>query len=190
MSYSHQIMNLFLPSEKKEAFKILILCVLVSLIEIGGIASIMPFVAVLSSPEMVETNQYLNMAYTYFDFDSTRQFLFFLGFIVLALLLISNALKAYTSWKKLNFSVMTGHSISMRLFEFYLYKPYVFFLSKKSSDLISLVLSEVSRVVTQVVLPAMDIIATAINAFAILLLLLFLPLSRLKYQMCHLIFQP
>ena len=173
MSYTRQIMNLFLPSEKKEAFKILILCVLVSLIEIGGIASIMPFVAVLSSPEMVETNRYLNMAYAYFDFENTRQFLFFLGFIVLALLLISNALKAYTSWKKLNFSVMTGHSISMRLFEHYLYKPYVFFLDKKSSDLISMSLSEVSRIVTQVVMPAINIIATAINAIAILMLLLF-----------------
>ena len=47
---------------------------------VAGVASIMPFMAVVANPEVVENNKYLLWAYLTFGFNSLNSFLVFLGF--------------------------------------------------------------------------------------------------------------
>ena len=42
-----------------------------------GVASIFPLIAVLSSPEIIETNKYFNRVYQTLNFTSTNSFYFF-----------------------------------------------------------------------------------------------------------------
>ena len=65
-------------------------------IEMLGIASIMPFIAVLSTFELVETNTYLNSGFklaSNFGIETKNRFLFTLGIIVFLLLIISLVLR-------------------------------------------------------------------------------------------------
>ena len=72
--------NLFLGKrEKGNAFLLLLLSILTSLFEVAGIVSILPFMAVLSSPEIIDSNKYINLVYNYFNFTETNYFLVFLG---------------------------------------------------------------------------------------------------------------
>ena len=53
-----------------------------ALLEMIGVVSIMPFIAVLSNPNVVETNALLNKAFntvSKFGIDTNLKFLFFLG---------------------------------------------------------------------------------------------------------------
>jgi hypothetical protein len=77
-----QIFDLFNSSEKKSFFVLFTLIFFSSLIDLLGIASIFPLITVLSNPQIIETNNFLNYLYSFFkSFGGTSvyQFQFFLG---------------------------------------------------------------------------------------------------------------
>ena len=51
-------------------------------LETFGIVSIFPLVSVLSDPEIIQNNKYLNLTYEYFNFASIQSFLIFLTSLV------------------------------------------------------------------------------------------------------------
>ena len=57
-----------------------------AIMEMLGVASILPFIAVLSNPSIVESNSLLSLLYNqsrYFGVENLNQFLFFLGLVFL-----------------------------------------------------------------------------------------------------------
>ncbi|KAA6183915.1 hypothetical protein F2Q65_13970 [Thiohalocapsa marina] len=117
-----------------------------ALLDMLGVASIMPFMAVLADPGLVETNAVLNTAYaaaSNFGVETPEQFLFVLGIGVFVLLVSSLAFKALTTYAQLRFTLMREYSIGKRLVEGYLHQPYSWFLNRHSADLGKTILSEV-----------------------------------------------
>ena len=66
---------------------------------------------------------------------------------------------------------MRGYSISCRLLDVYLRRPYVWFLNNHSADLGKSVLSEVQQVVGGVMTPGLRLLAKSATVAAIVLLL-------------------
>jgi ATP-binding cassette, subfamily B, bacterial PglK len=154
--------------------------VLMAFVETLGVASIMPFIAVLSNPDVVVSNRHLAGTYHLLGFESTNQFLVFLGVATFLLLLGSTALRAITLWAQLRFTNFQNHALSCRLVEGYLAQPYHWFLDKNSSGIAANVLSEVSNVINGAYFPAMMFIANAfIATFLIALLLIVDPVLSL-----------
>ena len=77
-------------SFRTRVFMIFLLTILMAVMEIIGIASIAPFMAVVSSPEIIQQNEYLNLAFNYFNFNGVNDFLISLGFLVILILLFNN----------------------------------------------------------------------------------------------------
>jgi ATP-binding cassette, subfamily B, bacterial PglK len=67
---------------------------------------------------------------------------------------------------------MRGYSISSRMLRGYLFQPYTWFLHRHSADLGASVLSEVTQVITQAMVPAMKMLAQAAVAVFVLALLI------------------
>lgn len=166
------IIKLLDKKEKKEAVGILFLTIIMALFEMIGVASILPFMAVLSSPEIIETNRYLAMGQDIFNFQTSHDYLVFLGLAAFACLIAGNAIKALTRWKTINYSIMTGHTISSRLFYQYLHQPYDFFLKNNSSDLSKNILVEVHMLVSNVIAPMVDVVSRLIVIAAIVFILM------------------
>lgn len=160
------------PAERRRARLLFMLMLLVALVEVFGVASIMPFVALLSNPEVVETNKYLAAIYAYFAFESTTQFLTLLGGLVFTLFLSSLALKALSTYAILTFSSMRSHAFSYRLLEGYLSSPYQFFLGRNTAELSKTLFSEVSEVVSGILMPALRLCSGGIVALLMIILLL------------------
>ena len=74
-----KLIALLTPAEIRRAYILLAMVSIMAILEVIGIASIMPFMAMLANPEIIETNRLLNKVYTTFDFASSDRFLFFLG---------------------------------------------------------------------------------------------------------------
>jgi ATP-binding cassette, subfamily B, bacterial PglK len=72
--------------ERKLALLVFVLMFMVALFEAVGVASIMPFMAVLANPEVVESNRYLASIYDRLNFRSVDAFLFFLGIAFLVII--------------------------------------------------------------------------------------------------------
>jgi ABC-type bacteriocin/lantibiotic exporter with double-glycine peptidase domain len=167
-----KLLDLLTPSERKRTYMLLGMILTMALLDTIGVASIMPFMAVLANPELVETNALLYTAYTKLGFTEPRQFLFVLGMLVFVLLVVSLAFKALTTYAQLRFSLMREYSIGKRLVEGYLQQPYSWFLSRHSADLGKTILSEVGDVISNGVIPIMTLIAQGAVATALLALLI------------------
>jgi len=166
-------LNALLSSrERTRAKLVFVLMLVMAFMETLGVASIMPFVAVLANPQIVETNYYISKIYNTLGFSSVDSFLFLLGILVFVLFVSSLLFKALTTYAITRFSNMRLHSMACRLLSAYLRQPYEFFLGRNTSDMGKSILSEVSQVINGVILPSMKVISGSIVAISLLGLLL------------------
>ena len=166
--------------ERRNAILLFGMMLIMGLFEAVGVASIMPFVAVLSNPEIVHKNEQLAMVYEFLGFESTDAFLLFLGAASFFLLVGSLAFKALTHWAIARYVHMRNSSLSRRLLRKYLDRPYAWFLNRHSSDLGKSVLAEVNNVVNKALTPFLQILANlVVVAFLLILVFLVEPLVAL-----------
>ena len=170
-----KLLLLLTPIERRRAFLLLIMIIVMALIDTLGIASILPFMAVLTNPNIIDTNLILSNIFeasSGFGIYNHQDFIFALGIFVFLILLISLIFKTLTIYAQVRFVEMREYSIGKRLVEGYLHQPYSWFLSRHSADLGKTILSEVSSVISRGMKPCMELIANSIVAFAIIVLLI------------------
>jgi ABC-type multidrug transport system fused ATPase/permease subunit len=165
-------LRLISAGEKLQLYLLFAALVVVAGIDMIGIASIMPFMAVVSDPDVIETNRWLRLTYDFFGFTSVDGFLFFLGMLVFGLLVFGNVVKALTTWATLRFDNRLYATMAHRLLGSYLMRPYEFFLNRNSSEMGKNVLSEVRTVIAGFLTPAMQVLSNGMLAFCILALLM------------------
>lgn len=160
--------------EEKKRFGIIVLTsVMVAIIDVIGIASIMPFMAVVSNPKVINTNKYLNYIYKQLNFNTDNSFLVFLGFAVFTIMLLSNLFKTLSLWLELNFIHISVHNFSKRLLYRYLNQPYSFYLNQNTAILGKNILTEVFQTTHNVIKPCIQILSLTIVVTFVLGLLFF-----------------
>jgi ATP-binding cassette, subfamily B, bacterial PglK len=172
MNFFKKIIDLLDRHERKRAVLLLWMILVMAILDVIGVASIMPFIAVLADPQVVETNTILADIYRATGFNNKQDFLFFLGVMVFLFLLVSLGFKALTTYMQLNFTLMREYSIGKRLIEGYLNQPYTWFLSRNSSDLGKNILSEVQMVARDGMMPLINLIVQSFVVIAMLVMLL------------------
>jgi ABC-type multidrug transport system fused ATPase/permease subunit len=166
------ILALLDKREKRQLIFVLFAMLIMGLIELIGVGSISPFIAVVSNPEVIHTNKYLNIVYDYFQFASDNQFIIILGIGVIIVLALSN-LCIFTIISIIYvYSGKRKYSISMRLLEKYLRQPYVFYLNINTSDLSKNLLNDVHTFVYGVLQILLQLISSVIISIAIIALLI------------------
>jgi ATP-binding cassette, subfamily B, bacterial PglK len=150
---------LFDPREIRKIFLLLIGMIIMAVLEVVGIASVIPFISIVSDPKVIHSNEYLSFFYQYFSFSQDYKFLIATGVFLFTILILSNAFKLFMSWNLISFTTNSTHVISARLLKLYLTQPYEFFLIRNTSDLSKNILSEVDRAIAGVVMPIMESIS-------------------------------
>ena len=85
MQTFRKLMFLLTSKEQKRAALLLMMILIMALIDMIGIASILPFMAVLTNPQIIETNNLLNVIFTnskIFGIENDKDFLFAFGILV------------------------------------------------------------------------------------------------------------
>lgn len=160
------------PLDRKKVIYVLILVMGMTLIESVGVVSIMPFLAVLTNPDIVNTNNYINYIYTSLSFDSKKDFIIYLGCLSLGVVIFSTVFKIVTQYAISRFSSLQRHYFSTRLLKIYLAQDYEFFIEKNSSGLIKNILSEIDSLISGMILPALNIISYGLVLIAMISILL------------------
>ena len=170
-----KILFILTPRERKHASLLLIMILIMALLDTIGVASILPFMAVLTNPEIIETNIIINkmfQASSIFQIENHQQFIFALGILVFVLLVVSLTFKALTAYAQTRFGLMREYSIGKRLIEDYLKQPYDWFLSRHSANLGKTILSEVSMVIGNGIIPLMELISKSVIVISLIVLLI------------------
>ena len=175
-----KLLYLLTSYEKRKSMLLLCMMLILAFFEMLGVVSIMPFMAVLTSPDLIQTNPILNNFFYLskkFGVETNNQFLFVLGVSVFLLLMFSISFKALTNYAALRFTFMRQFSLGKRLIERYLHQPYSWFLNRHSADLGKNIISEVSHIVNQVLNPLLNLIQNIFITLAILIILILVNLN-------------
>ena len=168
MTTARKILDLLTPQERRRGLVVLAMVLLMALIETAGVASVMPFLAVLGNPEVVQTNQQLSWAYHALGFQSTQSFLLVLGIASFGIVVVGSLFRLMTQYALLRWANMRRHSVSQRLLAGYLRQPYEFFLGRNTADLSKSILSEVDELADNVFIPGIQFIAYTFTALVLI----------------------
>ncbi len=131
--------------ERREQRRVILTIVVLlasSLVQILGMGSILPFMAVLSTPEVIQSNQWLSALYENLGFTTESRFLFFLGLCSLGAVLFSNACLGLNQWTRVHLSASIQRRLEVTLFERYLHSPYLVHLRRSQAELKQNILHE------------------------------------------------
>jgi len=162
------------PHERKRAVLLLIIILIMAILDTIGVASILPFITILTNPSLIETNNILKNLFQASDIigvKTEKDFLFTLGILVFVLLVFSLAFKAFTTYVQTRFIHMLDYSIGKRLLEGYLSQPYSWFLNRNSAELGKNIFSEVGVIIGHGISPIINLIAQSMIIIALLALL-------------------
>lgn len=175
MQILKKILFLLTLREKKIASLLLAMTFIMALIDMIGVASIVPFVAVLTNPTLIETNSILNMMFqasNLLGIQNNKQFLFALGVLIFAILLFSFFFKSIVIYVQARFISMREYSIAKFVIEKYLHQPYSWFLNRHSAEIGKTILSETANIVSSGLSAVIDILTKSLIAIAIITLLI------------------
>jgi ABC-type multidrug transport system fused ATPase/permease subunit len=168
-----------LNREEKKNYIILFICIfLSSFLEILGLASILPFLFLVSNQQLLESSEYLNYLYTFSlnlkIISSENNFLLLFGFITLFFFFISVLSRIFTFRLVTQFSLNIENSISIRLVSGYLFKNYEWFLNKNISNIHRNILFLTREVVEKTIYPLVNLYSHLIIITIILIFLSFI----------------
>ncbi len=140
----------------------------ISILELAGVTSIAPYIAVVMDPGLIRENDILRNLYEAYSFETDRQFLIYLGMLVLLFVLVGNIFSIIVTWVITKYSQYTGQEFAVRLYRYFLHSPYSFHVENNSSELMSKISMETNRVTFHVIYPLMKINVKLITVVLIL----------------------
>lgn len=158
--------------ERRRCGLLLAMIIVTGFVNMAGVASVLPFLAVVADPDIISRDPRLAALYDLLAFEDTQRFLVVLAMGTFLALVVSQAVKAATTYALIRFSKMRNFTLSRRLLEGYLHQPYAWFLQQHSADLGKTVLSEVTEVVNRALVPALQFIAQAAVIIGLVALLI------------------
>jgi ABC-type multidrug transport system fused ATPase/permease subunit len=175
-----KILDLLGPSERRQFYGLATLTAVMGLTDAVAVASIIPFLAVVTNPDLIQQSRILNLLYSELGFASQNYFLGFLGIATFTVFLLGICIRIGTSYALTRFTRMRGLSLAMRLLTKYLAQPYSWYLTRHTSQLGRQVLMEVVEVVNGPIAATMRLMGNLFAAsFLIALLVLVHPLAVL-----------
>jgi ABC-type multidrug transport system fused ATPase/permease subunit len=165
------ILQTLTKKDRKQLIFVILALLVMGFIELIGIGSIGPFISVISNPDIIHTNTYLNKVYVKLGFESDMSFVTIFGVVVILILVFSNACLAVTNFIIYYYSGKKRHSFSMRLFEKYLRQPYVFYLNVNTASL-QRGMEDVNSFVNDILINLLNLISSSIISLSIVILLI------------------
>jgi len=165
------INSIFPGTEKIKLWYLFIFMLITGVFEVFGLASIAPFLGIVADPDLVESNELINLAYSSMGFTGKNDFIIFIGLFFLVVIIITSTLNVFLNWKINSFVQYSTARLAQLLLNKYLCMPYTFFLNIHSSEISKNILNEVARAVELVIYPSLHALSKLVVTLFIVLLL-------------------
>jgi ABC-type multidrug transport system fused ATPase/permease subunit len=121
------INNLLSPTQKKQAFFIILLILANSFMDVIGLASALPIINLAFNTSLIHVNYYLQSFYTYGGFASDNNFLNFAFLLLLLIFVIKNIIGIIITHIQVKYCFNISLDLSRRLMRGYFSKDFQFF---------------------------------------------------------------
>ncbi|MEN9870425.1 MAG: hypothetical protein RLZZ171_1413, partial [Cyanobacteriota bacterium] len=107
-----------------------------SFLEMVGLGLIGPFSAMVTKPDSISSNIWLQSLYVKFSINSSENFILYFGILTIVIFYFKSALSFFTQKSIAEFSHSLKGNLSSKLMKSYLSAPYTLHLSRNSADLV------------------------------------------------------
>jgi ABC-type multidrug transport system fused ATPase/permease subunit len=158
--------------DKKKLLLLFFMLIIAAIFEMAGIGLIVPFVGIVTNPQIIQSNSILSFAYKILNFKSTDAFILFAVGVLLMVYIIKNAYLLVFYYLQYKIILNQKVELSRKLFKEYLTKPYTFHLERNSAELLRNINGEVPKVFDGILLSSFQLLTEILVIISILTLLI------------------
>ena len=162
---------------QKQFVLIQFLIVIASFFEMASLGAVIPFLTVLSDPDLVYQNEYLEPLIVFFAIDTTDQLVLPITIIFVSLILISAIFRLVLLWALVRLSQMAGADLSINIYLHTLYQDYSVHVARNSSEVINGIITKTQTVTKGVIQPVLNLISTTVTIIGIIAVLFLINVS-------------
>lgn len=159
------------PLQKRRIKWIAFLIFLSAILDVFGLASVLPLVKMATEPEIIHTNTYLSTAYSYLNFETDKSFMVFCIVIILLFQFFKTGFGIFVNYIEGRFMADVANNISKNQFSKYFSLSYFNFNSVKSSRIINHVQQNPASYTAWVMLPILMLFSESIILLCIVTLI-------------------
>jgi ATP-binding cassette subfamily C protein len=150
-------LNKFGVNRRTKLLQLTLLALMAGVMELIGISLIFPLIALINNPNVVVENQYLSAAYKILNFSDTRYFTVLIACNIGVVFILKNAYSLFYQNAQYKFITDWKNDICKQLMRGYLSRPYTFFLTKNSAEIVNMLSNTVYFVLDGFILQAIII---------------------------------
>jgi len=145
-----QLQEILNKEERRKAVVIAILSIFSALFETLGVGIILPFILAMLQPETLLQYEKLAGIFNLFNIDEPIEMITFVGIAVVGVYIVKNGFILMFNRYRLVFRNCLERDLSIKMLSAYINKPYTFFLTANSSEVMRGIGSDNSAVATVV----------------------------------------
>ena len=149
-----------------------IFIVVASFFEMASLGAVVPFLGVLSEPEPVFQNEYLQPFIKFFGITEANQLALPMTVLFVSLVLLSAIIRLILLWTLTRLSQLAGADLSINIYRHTLYQDYSVHVSRNSSEVINGIITKTQTVSKGVFGPILTLISTSVTIIGIIAVLL------------------
>ncbi|MDB9915764.1 ABC transporter ATP-binding protein/permease [Alphaproteobacteria bacterium] len=147
---------------------ILILMIITSLAEIVSLGSVLPFLGILTQPELVFQHSLMQPIIKVFNITEPNQLILPLTITFILAALLAGSIRLTLLYTMTRYSFATGADLSINIYQRTLYQDYAKHVSKNSSEVINVIITKTNTVINETLAPILMLISSLIILTGIL----------------------
>ncbi|PAV31537.1 ABC transporter [Virgibacillus profundi] len=167
-----RLMLLFNKREKKKFLILFFMMIVAAFFETIGIGLIVPFVGIVTNPDIIQEQAILAYLFDLFNFQSTTSFIIFSVVLLLSVFVFKNLYLLLFNYAQFRVILNQQVKLSSNLFKEYLTKPYTFHLQRNTAELLRNINGEVSKVFQGIIMAGFQLLTEFLVIACIFVLLL------------------
>jgi ABC-type multidrug transport system fused ATPase/permease subunit len=166
-----RLWGLLAQRRKKQLALLTALMVVASFAEVVGLGAVVPFLAVLVSPERTFNHELVRPVIGLLQIKSSDQLLLPFTLLFMGAVIFAGFARVTLLWLQTRFSLAIGADFSVQVFERTLYQPFSVHVSRNSSEILAGV-RKADGLVYSIIQPILGIVSSAVILIAVVATLL------------------
>lgn len=154
---------------RRQLLLLLILMFVSSLVEVVSIGTVIPFLGVLSSPDVIFQHQLMQPINSFLNISSANQLLFPMTVFFILAIVLSGLVRLLLNYATIKLSNAIGTDISTDVYRRTLYQEYEIHSARNSSEIINSTVTKVNAVISGIIFPSLNLTSSAITSLTIII---------------------
>ncbi len=152
---------------------LLVLMFISGISEMISLGAILPFLAVLTNPDLVYNNYFMQPIIKMLEFDNPTQLIFPIAILFCIVVIITTIVRVLMLYMTTRLSFVTGAELGVNIYNNTLQKSYTEFTKINSSEIINGITQKINVIINSVLIQILTLISSIILIIFILVTLMF-----------------